>query len=287
MVTKISPAGVSFIASGEGFVSRTYRDQGGVLTIGYGFTNLSAVFSAYWRKKRGRALRMGDTITRDEAREVLTALIDQEYAPPVVKRFGSNLPQHVFDACVSACYNAGSAILHDAWSRHVPGNLSEAGRLLCSTRVTARGRPSQGLRNRRAKEAALLQHGVYGDTYHANLDVTDYQRKLATLGFYKGKIDGIAGPATKRAVAAFQTANPPLVVDGIAGPATKAALTRAVEERNSKLAGSVTAAAVAPAAVTAGVAAGGGSIPWAIVAGFAALVIAAVVMWALIRKKRS
>jgi len=52
---------------------------------------------------------------------------------------------------------------------------------------------------------------------------TQIQEALAKLGLYKGAIDGIVGPLTKRAIKAFQKMRR-LAVDGIAGPITKAAL---------------------------------------------------------------
>ena len=55
------------------------------------------------------------------------------------------------------------------------------------------------------------------------MTLTDLQRALAQRGFSPGPADGIDGPATRRAVMAFQRAHG-LAVDGIAGPATRAAL---------------------------------------------------------------
>lgn len=54
-------------------------------------------------------------------------------------------------------------------------------------------------------------------------EVKKAQSRLQILGYYNGKIDGIFGPITKRAVADFQRANN-LVVDGIVGPITWGAL---------------------------------------------------------------
>lgn len=52
------------------------------------------------------------------------------------------------------------------------------------------------------------------------------QDRLQLLGFYPGMIDGIFGPATDRAVRAFQSSIG-LVEDGIVGPRTMAALIQA------------------------------------------------------------
>lgn len=49
------------------------------------------------------------------------------------------------------------------------------------------------------------------------------QQRLADLGFYKGLIDGLNGPKTIGAIAAFQ-ASASIQVDGIYGPQTKQAL---------------------------------------------------------------
>lgn len=58
-------------------------------------------------------------------------------------------------------------------------------------------------------------------------EVKQLQQALASLGYYKGAIDGQYGPATKDAVTAFQTASH-LTADGVAGPKTLSALSAAV-----------------------------------------------------------
>jgi N-acetylmuramoyl-L-alanine amidase len=59
----------------------------------------------------------------------------------------------------------------------------------------------------------LPDHFVEGD------DVLDLQQRLVGLGFTPGKVDGILGPATERAVRAFQV-GVGLEPDGTVGPAT-------------------------------------------------------------------
>jgi hypothetical protein len=59
------------------------------------------------------------------------------------------------------------------------------------------------------------------------------QVALKAHGFYKGPIDGIAGPQTKRGVRRFQHGKG-LVVDGIAGPHTRAKLGRLGRPRLGK-----------------------------------------------------
>ena len=56
-------------------------------------------------------------------------------------------------------------------------------------------------------------------------DVADLQRRLGALGFDAGRVDGIFGPDTDRALGDFQR-NSGLVSDGICGPDTVAALAR-------------------------------------------------------------
>jgi N-acetylmuramoyl-L-alanine amidase len=56
-------------------------------------------------------------------------------------------------------------------------------------------------------------------------DVAELQRRLGTLGFDPGRIDGIFGPTTVRALTEFQS-NAGLPPDGIAGHESVALLDR-------------------------------------------------------------
>ena len=62
-----------------------------------------------------------------------------------------------------------------------------------------------------------LENGSYGDA------VRNLQKKLKSLGYYSGSVDGKFGDSTESAVMAFQLRND-LTVDGKAGPATQRVL---------------------------------------------------------------
>jgi len=63
-------------------------------------------------------------------------------------------------------------------------------------------------------------------------DVRWLQQSLQELGYDPGPIDGIMGPRTQAAVAAFQQ-NSGLVVDGWAGVATEAAIDNLLRQRTT------------------------------------------------------
>lgn len=65
--------------------------------------------------------------------------------------------------------------------------------------------------------AAVLRQGSSGG------EVKEVQRRLKNWGYYTGAVDGIFGPATKKAVVYFQRKNG-LTADGIVGKATYRAL---------------------------------------------------------------
>ena len=76
--------------------------------------------------------------------------------------------------------------------------------------------------------AAVLAGSVVllvGPATAANQKVAALQIGLKQRGLYHGKVDGITGPQTRRAVRAFQKRHG-LVVDGVAGPRTREALGR-------------------------------------------------------------
>ncbi|MDR1311120.1 MAG: glycoside hydrolase family protein [Burkholderiaceae bacterium] len=88
----VSAAGFVGIAGYETYRSATYRDSGGVLTIGYGET---------------KGVKPGQRTTPERALARLHKSVD-EHASGIKKCLGDvALAQHEFDAFVDLAYNAG------------------------------------------------------------------------------------------------------------------------------------------------------------------------------------
>lgn len=236
--TRVSPMGERFIFDKEGSPTHAYKDVGGVVTIGPGFTMLSRAFSAYWLKTRGHKLRLGDTLTLAEARKIFPAVLHEEYASRVLSVIRPK-EQHHLDGASSVAYNAGPGSLKWKWAQALAaGDIVGAARLLLTTAITSGGKVWNGLKKRRAAEGRLIEHADYGfgDSVASAPasaisstpeEIKEYQRQLTKLNLYKGAIDGKAGKGslTEGAVKNFQRAEG-LKVDGVVGPATRAALRR-------------------------------------------------------------
>lgn len=237
--TDVSDEGVAVIGAMEGEVLRAYKDSVGVWTIGNGATNGSAAFRDWAKKKWGRQMRRGDTITRQESREILVYLLGREFAPAVARNCAPD-KQHEFDAATSACYNLGAGASKWRWGRALKaGDVRQAGQLLLS-HDTAGGHRLAGLTRRRQLEARWMVEGkvpkvgqkVFDATPEYDEEIAQWQKILKSLGYYKGAIDGIAGPQGQAAVLAFQRDHPDLENDGLLGPATRAQLLRMAKARN-------------------------------------------------------
>ena len=233
---------VAFTASHEGFVSRWYRDVTGTPTIGYGFTWQSQILRHWWLQRYGRKMRPGDTITKDDADRLLRRLIDEDYAPLVLKRTkGSNLPAHALAAAIDMTYNAGPRALQWKWFQALlKRHLSLAAKHYRRTAVTSKGRRLAGLRRRRSEGANILEHNMWPlriETKRTDwlLDKSDQILAiewLEILGFLP-KVGSTKhkNKSLRVAVLSFQKQHKHLKNDGVLGRATFTQIQRVMDMR--------------------------------------------------------
>ena len=93
--------GLNLIKRFEGCKLKAYLCSAGKPTIGYGAT--------YY--KDGTKVKLGDTITQEEADELLNWMVDNEYEPFVKKVVTSEINPYQTDALCSFAYNCGTGNL--------------------------------------------------------------------------------------------------------------------------------------------------------------------------------
>ena len=143
---KVSKNCLALVKEFEDCQLKAYRDEVGVLTIGYGITNSDKAIT-------GTTIKSGMTISKATAEKWLEAALNKIYAPKVMKydvRYNWN--QNEFDALVSFAYNIGSI---DGLTNN--GSRSKAviaEKLLAYNK--AGGRAYNGLTRRRKAERELF-----------------------------------------------------------------------------------------------------------------------------------
>lgn len=148
---RTSQKGITFIKSFEGCTLTSYRDGGGIWTIGYGHTGLLS----------GKPVKDRISITQQKAENLLIedlqsreALIDEKINE-VVK---IKLTQNQFDALISFVFNVGiTAFLHSTMYKYlITGNYTGASHEFCKWIKDDKGKTEQGLVRRRAAEEILF-----------------------------------------------------------------------------------------------------------------------------------
>lgn len=142
-VDHISQNCIELIKYYEGVRLTAYRDPVGIITIGYGDT--------------GSHIRIGDTITLDEAEARLQRRLDGEFVPGVLNVINRELRQCELDAMVSLAYNIGTVAFARSTLVKMYNNGDTAGAAEQFLRWDkAGGKSLLGLRRRRAAERLLF-----------------------------------------------------------------------------------------------------------------------------------
>jgi len=150
----VSDTCIDFIKSWEGFSDTPYRDEVGVLTLGYGMT--------------GEEIQGISEVTEEQATSMLKEWINNKYAPVIktdLDSKGVTLKQNEFDALVSFVYNCGTSALlsQSTLYKNVVAGIRDGGTITGNFQAWSNGggRRIEGLYRRRTKEAAIFLNGDY------------------------------------------------------------------------------------------------------------------------------
>lgn len=149
----VSDVCVDFIKSWEGFSATPYRDEVGILTLGYGMT--------------GEEIKGISEVTEEQATSMLKEWINNKYAPVIkadLDSKGVTLNQNEFDALVSFSYNCGTGgLLGSTLYKNVVNGIKDSDTILANFQAwsSGGGRRIEGLYRRRTKEAAMFISGDY------------------------------------------------------------------------------------------------------------------------------
>lgn len=174
----ISPAGVKFIASFEGFSPVPTDRLDGFSTVGIGHLIAHRPVTAADRRAVWvKGQKTPGRLTEAEARELLRLDLHRTYEPAVMRLFQRGGPlagkwsQSLYDALVSTAYNLGTGAvtpggvsgfetLHAAIRAGSPTRIADALPLY----VRGPSGPLPGLVRRRRAEARLIRTGSYKTT---------------------------------------------------------------------------------------------------------------------------
>jgi lysozyme len=146
---KTSLKGILAIINEEALVLSTYRDAGGVLTIGVGHTAAAG----------GMAPKLGNRIAIEQAIALLAADL-AKFERRVAASVKRTLMQHEFDALVSFDFNTGAIACGTVDDKLARGDIAGAMATLQQYDKAA-GRKLAGLDRRRDNEEAMFRYGTY------------------------------------------------------------------------------------------------------------------------------
>lgn len=191
---------VDFVKSFEGFSATKYNDGTGVMTLGYGMT--------------GEEIRGLDTVTEQQASDMLENLLNNKYAAPLKADLDSKniiLNQNQFDSLVSFAYNCGlSALFSSTLHKNIIAGIRDKDTITSNFQVwsMAGGQRLEGLYRRRTAEAEMFFGNGNTITNQPVQTIQDnivktLQHNLNRL-FNTGLVeDGINGQCTTAAINKF------------------------------------------------------------------------------------
>lgn len=152
--SSISQTGIDLITHFEGVELESYKDSGGIWTIGYGTT----------RYPDDRIVKEGDKITLDEAKYYFSFDL-KKFTQIVLGKIKRPLKQQELDALVSFCYNAGTSYkLGGQWKDYniwkLANNNTITKQYWEALAITANGVKLNGLIRRRKSESMLYFDGI-------------------------------------------------------------------------------------------------------------------------------
>lgn len=141
---RVDAAGRAFLTREEGEILHTYKDAGGVLTIGVGHT--------------GADVHPASTLTHEASQQLLTQDLAR-FEAAVNRLVKVRLSQHAFNALVSFCFNLGEgALAKSSLLKLVNAGSTDAGAITTAFRLwrNVNGHPNASIEARRKREAALF-----------------------------------------------------------------------------------------------------------------------------------
>lgn len=154
---KTSLKGMVEIASHEGCCLTKYKDSVGVWTIGIGATRSEIPDIASWP--------MDKELSVKECFDLFKKSLEK-YERAINQNLTREIPQHMFDALVSWCYNVGTGWVSKATVMRRINNY-ETGKRLHDALMMYKKPPE--IVGRRRKEADLLAYGYYTENPRVNV----------------------------------------------------------------------------------------------------------------------
>lgn len=205
---RVSKKCLNLVKEFEGCYLKSYQDEVGVWTIGYGITSSDKSIT-------GKTIKKGMRISKSTAEKWLVESLNKRYLPLVLKyqdKYNFNTSQ--IDALVSFAYNVGSI---DQLTDHGKRSKSVIKQKILLYNK-AGGKELRGLTRRRAAELDLFCEGTktfdegfpvlplrgYFKVGDNSSQVGRVQKLLQWLDLYTGNIDNSYGSKTEDAVKKLQ-----------------------------------------------------------------------------------